>query len=108
MLMEKVRQETRRVNQARKYDEPGFQWTRRIIALSSILAIVVIPIIAGWVSPELSITQGWEYTKGGFLFFTDPVQTIKWGTGNGIIIAPFHKHLVAAIAGMYFGSSTVK
>ena len=108
MLMEKIKSEGRRQQQARTYNEPGFQWTRRIIALLSVVSIVCIPILAGWITPEVAISHGWEHTKSGFMFFTDPTTTIKWATGNGIILAPFHTHLVAAIAGMYFGSSSVK
>ena len=107
MLMDKLKTEARRVNQARKHNDKGFKFTRRIIALASIASIVVIPILAGWISPDLAITHGWESTKGGFLFFTEAKDVVKWGTGTGIILAPFHSHLVAAISGMYFGSSAV-
>lgn len=106
--MDKIKTEGKIVHQARTYSDPGFQFTRRAIALLSVAAIVVVPILAGWISPDLSITHGWEYTKNGFLFFSDHATTIKWGTGTGIILAPFHTHLVSAIAGMYFGSSSVK
>ncbi len=106
--MDKLKTEQKSVHQARTYSEQGFQFTRRAIALVSVIAIVAIPILAGWITPDLAITHGWEYTKNGFMFFTDPTTTIKWGTGTGIILAPFHTHLVSAIAGMYFGSSSVK
>ncbi len=106
--MGKIKQEGETIQKAREYSDPGFQWTRRIIALASIAAIVVVPILAGWISPDISITHGWTETRGGFLFFTDAKDIIKWGTGTGIILAPFHTHLVSAIAGMYFGASSVK
>ena len=106
--MGKIKQEGKSIHQARTHSEPGFAWTRRIIALASIAAIVVIPIIAGWVSPDLAITHGWTHTERGFMFFTSAQDVIKWGTGTGIILAPFHTHLVSAIAGMYFGASSVK
>jgi hypothetical protein len=107
MLMEKIKSETRRQKAAREYSEPGFQWTRRTIAILSILSIVVVPILAGWLTPEVFITYGWEETKNGFLFFGGG-ETMRWATGSGIVLAPFHTHLVAAIAGLYFGSSSVK
>ncbi len=107
MLMEKIKSESKRLREAREYDAPGFQWTRRIIAILSIVSIVVIPIVAGWLTPETFITYGWEETSRGFLFFGGG-ETMRWATGSGIVLAPFHTHLVAAIAGLYFGSSSVK
>ena len=43
MLMERAKFQAETVKDAREYDNKGFQWTRRIIALTAIFAIVVFP-----------------------------------------------------------------
>lgn len=106
--MEKVGAETKRIKVAREYAEPGFQWTRRLIAVSVTLAVMVLPILAGWITPELSIAYGYSETKAGFMFFTEAHDTLRWTVGNGILLGPVHWHLMYAIAGMYFGASAVK
>jgi hypothetical protein len=44
----------------------------------------------------------------GITFFSDAKDALVWTTGTGVVITPIHTHLVYAIAGMYFGSSSVK
>jgi len=102
--MEQKRQKAARGNP----NAPGFQWTRRIIALSSVGAIIVAPILAAIFMPGLPISYGFAEAVGGFMFFTSATDALVWTTGTGIVIGPVHTHLVYAIAGMYFGSSVVK
>jgi hypothetical protein len=106
--MSKIGVKTQAYKDAREYKEPGFQFTRRAIALASVGAIIVLPVLAGIFNPSLPISLGWEETKNGFLFFTDAAQRLTWATGTGIVLAPIHTHLIYAITGMYFGSSSVK
>lgn len=106
--MEKIGAKTKAVHQARTHDDKGFQFTRRIIALSTVAAVIVIPVLASVFMPGLPISYGFAESVGGFMFFTDPREALVWTTGSGIIIGPVHTHLVYAIAGMYFGSSSVK
>ena len=106
--MQKVGIQSKAIKDAREYNEPGFQFTRRVIALASIFAIIVVPILAGIYNPWLPVSYGFTETSGGFLFFTDAAERLSWATGTGIILGPIHTHLVYAIAGMYFGSSSVK
>ena len=106
--MEKIGARTKAVHQARVHNDPGFKFTRRIIALASVGAIIVAPIIASILMPGLPISYGFTESVGGFMFFTDPREALVWTTGSGVIIGPIHTHLVYAIAGMYFGASTVE
>ena len=43
MLMERAKFQAETVKDAREYENVGFQWTRRIIALTAIFSIVVLP-----------------------------------------------------------------
>lgn len=109
MLMEKIGASNESVRAAREYKEPGFSFTRRTIALASIGSIIVAPILGGILFPNLPISYGFaESIRNGFLFFTNASDTLVWTTGTGVVIGPIHTHLVYAIAGMYFGSSSVK
>ncbi len=91
---------------ARKWDNPHVQWTRRLIALSAVGAIVVLPKVAAVINPELAITVGWTEWKSGFLFFTEGKDVMQWQTvTGGLVITPLDTHLMSAIAGLYFGGS---
>ena len=92
---------------AREYDNTGFQWTRRIIAILAVLSIIVLPKIAVIFFPELTVTVGYTEFKPGFLFIPEK-EAMKWVAFNGLIITPLDTNLVAAIIGMYFGGSLVK
>jgi hypothetical protein len=100
----------------REYNNKGFQWTRRFIAVTATVAIVALPIIlpaflylfssAGFA--YFPITFGYTESLGGFWPFTEAKDVVKWTTVNsGILITPFHTHMMAAINGMYFGGSLV-
>lgn len=106
--MDKLGVERKRQKEAREYNAPGFQFTRRVIALASVGAIIVAPILAAIFMPGLPISYGFAESVGGFMFFTSATEALVWTTGTGIVIGPVHTHLVYAIAGMYFGSSVVK
>lgn len=106
--MEKIGAKNEAVKAARDFKEPGFSFTRRTIALASVASIIVLPILGSIFYPNLPISYGFTESLGGFLFFTDPKDALVWTTGTGVVITPMHSHLVYAIAGMYFGSSSVK
>ena len=107
MLMEKIGARTKAVNDAREWDAPGYSFTRRTIALLSVASIIVLPIVATAFNPDLFINYGFAEAIGGG-WFTQSHDALVWATGTGITIGPIHTHLVYAIAGMYFGSSSVK
>ena len=92
---------------AREYGNEGFQWTRRIIAVLSVLSNVVLPKVAVIFFPDLAVTVGYTEFKPGFLFIPEK-ESMKWIAFNGLVITPLDTNLVSAIIGMYFGGSLVK
>ena len=96
------------VESARNVQDKGFQWTRRIIALTSVFAIVVLPKMVAVFYPEVDVTVGYTLFQPGFLFFTDSREVFEWVTFQGLVITQLDTNLVSAIIGMYFGGSLVK
>ena len=107
MLMERAKFQAETVKSAREYDNAGFQWTRRIIALTAIFAIVVLPKVVAVFYPEISVTVGYTQFKPGF-FFVPEKEVMEWKALTGLVITPLDTNLVGAIVGMYFGGSLVK
>ena len=97
------------VEAARNVKDKGFQWTRRIIALTAIFAIVVLPKILPLIDPQAQVIVGYLEFKPGFLFF-EGKEVMQWipMAARGIVITPLDTNLVAAITGLYFGGSLVK
>ena len=95
------------VKAAREYENTGFQWTRRIIALTAIFAIVLLPKVVVIFYPDIEVTVGYLQFKPGFLFVAEK-EVLKWISFTGLVITPLDTNLVAAIVGMYFGGSLVK
>lgn len=95
------------IKDAREFKNESFQWTRNIIAIMSIGSIVVLPIAAALIGQligtDVSITHGWTEWKGGFWFFTEGKEVMKWHTVTGPTITPMHTQLVSAIAGLFLG-----
>jgi hypothetical protein len=96
------------VEAARNVKDKGFQWTRRIIALTAVFSIVVLPKLVAVFAPDVLVTVGYTEFKPGFLFFTKDVEIFKWVTFEGLVITQLDTNLVSAIIGMYFGGSLVK
>ena len=71
MLLARADVQQKGFKEAREYDNVGFQWTRRIIALTSVFAIVVLPKLVAVFSPDVDVTVGYTVFHPGFLFFTD-------------------------------------
>ena len=107
MLMERAKFQAETVKEAREYENTGFQWTRRIIALTAIFAIVVFPKVVAVFFPDISVTVGYTEFRPGFLFFSEK-EVLKWRALEGLVITPLDTNLVGAIVGMYFGGSLVK
>jgi hypothetical protein len=93
---------------ARRYENKGFQVTRRIIALSAVGAIIVWPKVIAVFWPEVPVTIGYTEWNPGFLFITEGKELVKWQALKGLVITPLDTHLLSAIVGLYFGSSMVK
>lgn len=88
--------------------DKGFAWTRRIIALVSVLAIVVLPKLVAVYYPDVDVTVGYTNWNPGFWFFREGRDVFEWITFQGLVITQLDTNLVSAIIGMYFGGSLVK
>ena len=108
MLLQRAEFEQQAVDAARNVENVGFQWTRRIIALSSIFAIIIFPKLVAVYYPDVDVTVGYTLFQPGFLFFTDGREVFQWITFQGLVITQLDTNLVSAIIGMYFGGSLVK
>ena len=109
MMLERAEVLTAAFREAREYENVGFQWTRRIIALTAIFAIIVLPKILPLIDPQAQVIVGYLEFKPGFLFF-EGKEVMQWVpmAARGIVITPLDTNLVAAITGLYFGGSLVK
>ena len=68
MLLQRAEVQTKGFKEAREYENTGFQWTRRIIALLAVFAIVLLPKLMPVLSPDTSVIVGYLEFKPGFLF----------------------------------------
>ena len=95
--------------EAREFKDKGFQWTRRIIALTAVFAIVLLPKLMPIFQPDVSVIVGYLEFKPAF-FFIPEKEVMKWITlsSNSLVITPLDTNLVSAIIGLYFGGSLVK
>ena len=109
MLIQRAEVQTAAFKEARDYENVGFQWTRRIIALTAVFAIVVLPKVLPLIDPEANVIVGYLEFKPGFLFF-EGKEILKWEylSARGIVLTPLDTNLVSAIIGLYFGGSLVK
>ena len=109
MLIQRAEVQQQGFKEAREYNNEGFQWTRRIIALTAVFAIVLLPKLMPIFQPDVSVIVGYLEFKPGF-FFIPEKEIMKWVTlsSNSLVITPLDTNLVAAIIGLYFGGSLVK
>jgi hypothetical protein len=109
MLIQRAKAQTESFKEAREYENVGFQWTRRIIALTAVFAIVLLPKLMPIFQPDVSVIVGYLEFKPGF-FFIPEKEIMKWITlsSNSLVITPLDTNLVSAIIGLYFGGSLVK
>ena len=108
MILQRTEMRMEAVDAARNVENVGFQWTRRIIALSSIFAIIILPKLVAVYYPDVDVTVGYTVFNPGFLFFTEGREVFEWITFKGLVITQLDTNLVSAIIGMYFGGSLVK
>ena len=115
MYISALTAEDKIVASAREYGlkDTHFAWTRRIIALTAVFAIILLPKLAALSAPLLDIplmvTVGYTELQGGlwnWLFGPDKLTT--WRSFHGFVITPLDTHLVSAITGMYFGTGFTK
>jgi len=108
MGMQAFGQRMKFIENARSFDNRGFQWTRRLIALTAVFFVIALPKIVSILHPEIAIHIGYPQLSKGFLFFSSDYQKIKWIALKGLVITPLDTHLLSAIIGLYFGGSLVK
>lgn len=112
MLMERANFNAQQVNTAREAGKTDthFAWTRRLIALSAVFAIIVLPkLVAVWY-PDVSVIVGYSEIQKGFLggIFGGDSEVVKWQAARGFVITPLDTHIVSAIVGLYFGAGFTK
>lgn len=91
------------LKEAREYENVGYQWTRRTIAILSVLSIIVWPKFAPFLlDPSIPIVVGWTEIQPGF-FFSEGKEVLTWKSHEGLVLTPLDTHLVMAIIGLYFG-----
>ena len=88
--------------------DKGFAWTRRIIALTSVFAIVLLPKLVAVYYPDVDVTVGYTNWQPGILFIRQGREIFEWVTFQGLVITQLDTNLVSAIIGMYFGGSLAK
>jgi hypothetical protein len=94
---------------ARRYENKGFQVTRRIIALMAVFAVIVWPKMVAVFWPEIPVNVGYTQFNPGALFgIFEGSEEIKWQSMKGLVLTPLDTHLLSAIIGLYFGASMVK
>ncbi len=96
------------IAEARKYENKGYSFTRRTIALTAVFFIIAFPKLVAVYMPDVPVHIGYDELKGGFLFFTDPRNKTIWHELRGLVITPLDTHLLSAIIGLYFGGSITR
>tara|TARA_R100000951_G_scaffold102029_1_gene93955 strand:- start:628 stop:1050 length:423 start_codon:yes stop_codon:yes gene_type:complete len=97
--------------EARSYGKTDvhFAWTRRIIALSAVGSIIVLPKVAALLYPEVSVIVGYTEMQGGLInWLFGTTEAIEWKYAQGFVITPLDTHIVSAIVGLYFGAGFTK
>lgn len=112
MLMERANFNAQQVNTAREAgkNDKHFAWTRRLIALSAVFAIIVLPKLVAVFYPDVSVIVGYSEMQTGFwkTIFGGGEEVVKWRAAQGFVITPLDTHIVSAIVGLYFGAGFAK
>ena len=107
MLLERANFQMKSVESARTYENKGFQFTRRIIALTAVFFIIAWPKLVPVLFDTPVILTWTEFTQG-FLFLIEKKEVLMDKSFLGLVITPLDTHLMSAIVGLYFGGSIVK
>ena len=111
MMMQVRQQEQDAIQAAREAGQKDkfSALTRRIIALTGVFSIVLLPKLASIFMPELNVAVGYSEWQPGMWFFTEGRDAIVWKSfSGGLVITPLDTNLMAALVGFYFGASAVK
>ena len=107
LLMARAKFQMDEIDKARKFDNKGFQWTRRIIALTAVFFIIAFPKLVP-VFTDIPVILTWTELQPGFWFLIEQKEIVMDKIHNGVVITPLDTHLMSAIIGLYFGGSLVK
>lgn len=107
MLIQRAEVQQQGFKDAREYENKGFQWTRRIIALTAVFFIIGWPKLVP-VFFDTSVYLTWTEFTRGFLFLIEQKEMTMDKEFFGVVITPLDTHLMSAIIGLYFGGSLVK
>ena len=107
MLLARGKFQMEEIDKARRYENKGFQWTRRIIALTAVFFIIAYPKLVP-VFFDTSVFLTWTEFTRGFLFLIESKEIVMDKEFFGVVITPLDTHLMSAIIGLYFGGSLVK
>jgi len=107
MLLERANFQMKSIESARTYENKGFQFTRRIIALTAVFFIIAWPKLVPVLFNTPVILTWTEFTQG-FLFLIEKKEILMDKEFLGLVITPLDTHLMSAIVGLYFGGSLVK
>ena len=106
MLLERANFQMKSVEGARAYENKGFQWTRRIIALTAVFFVIAWPKIVP-VLLDIPVILTWTEFKPGFLFLIEKKEVLMDRAFAGVVITPPATHLMSAIVGLYIGGRVV-
>ncbi len=84
----------------------GFHWTRRVIAILAVLAIIILPKVAILFYPHIYVAYASKVYQR-LNFETLPATSWDWGYAM-VMITPLDTHLISAIIGLFFGSEITK
>jgi hypothetical protein len=110
MLLQRAEFQSQQFDKARAVDDPFTKNTRRWIALIAVVSILVIPKLAPFINPDLTIYVGYtEEVMQGWWIFASSTDMTQWKPmTNALVITPLDTHVVSSIIGLYFGGSLVR
>ena len=107
MLLARADNQMSHIEKARKYENKGFTFTRRIIALTAVFMVIAYPKLVP-VFFDVPVILTWTEFSRGFLFLVEQKELLMDKAHAGVVITPLDTHLMSAIVGLYFGGSLVK
>ncbi len=87
MLLARADAQMSYIDKARSYENKGFQFTRRIIALTAVFFIIAWPKLAP-VFFDTTVVLTWTEFTSGFLFLIEKKGIVMDMTFNGLFITP--------------------
>lgn len=102
IILSKFSKQAEATKEARKVSTPRREFTRQVIVVGSVCAIIVVPLLAPLWNPDLHVTFGWTEWRPGFLFI-EGKEVLKFHEVKGFAITPMHTQLMSAIVGFFLG-----